>query len=428
MNRLHRSIGLTMLTTILLITAGCDMLTQQTNRKEKANITSNPIEGQYIVVLKEDDSFTTSHSKINYSKRTMADNGVNRTAVIEAATDLMTEAKINPEKSALHYYSHAIKGFSVKANAAQLEALKNDPRVKYVEPDYRVSLPPLEVHDAPLPPGLLHADKSKQKSVEGQDPKTKAMADYFPWGVSRVGGAVDASGYYAWVIDTGIDLDHSDLNVNTYYSASFVDSEPSPDDYNGHGTHVAGTIGAVYNGYGVVGVAANTTLFAVKVLDGNGSGSYSDVIAGLDYVARYAYPGEVANLSLGGPPSDALDDAVRNCADQGVLVTLAAGNDGDNANNYSPARVEYPNVWTVSAIDINDDFASFSNYGNPPIEWASPGVGVWSTWKGDTYKKISGTSMASPHVGGLLTTGSITADGYANGDPDGNPDPISYRQ
>ncbi len=422
MNTFYKHIGLSVIAALLLVT-GCDTATQ-TNQKDE--LTSD--EGQYIVVLHDDNSYSKSTSKINYNKRTALDNGINRDAVIESSADLMRGAKIDPEKSARNYYSHAIKGFSVKATDRQLEKLKEDPRVKYVEPDRKVSLSPVKVYDGPLPQGLETEHSAKQKSTGDQEGDFGVLADYYPWGVNRVGGAVDGSGEYAWVIDTGIDLDHSDLNVNSYYSASFVDSESSPNDYNGHGTHVAGTIGAKSNGFGVIGVAANTTLFAVKVLDQNGSGSYSDIIAGLDYVAQYAYPGEVANLSLGGGPSNALDDAVRNCADQGVLVTLAAGNDSDDANNYSPARVEYNNVWTVSAIDENDYFASFSNYGNPPIEWASPGVGVWSTWIGDDYKKIDGTSMASPHVGGLLTTGGITSNGYATGDPDGNPDPISYRQ
>jgi len=134
-------------------------------------------------------------------------------------------------------------------------------------------------------------------------------------------------------------------------------------------------------------------------------------------------------MSLGGPTSQALDDAVRNAADAGVMMVLAAGNDGDDANNYSPARVENNNVWTVSATDEGDVFASFSNYSgptDPPVEYAAPGVDVLSLWKDGGTNTISGTSMASPHVAGVLlaTGGNASSDGTASGDPDGDADPI----
>ncbi len=400
-----------------VIISGCDMTSQVQQEQPENN--AEVIAGQYIVILNDNPSDFDLPPRKQAQSRIAADRGVARQAFVKKTNQLLSEFNIAP-KAVTHYYSHAIQGFAVKLDDKSLQALKNDPRVEYIEKDYQISLEPFKVFDAPLP----EPDQSSIAQVEGV---AVSHGDFFPYGVQRVGGAVDASGYYAWVIDTGIDLDHPDLNVNTNYSVSFVDSEPSPNDNNGHGTHVAGTIAAEHNGFGVIGVAANATLFAVKVLDGSGSGSYSDVIAGLDYVARYAFAGEVANLSLGGPPSDALDDAVRNCADAGVLVALAAGNESTHAGTKSPARVDYSRVWTVSAIDINDDFASFSNYGNPPIDYAAPGVGVWSTWKGGDYKKISGTSMASPHVAGLLVTGGIRADGYADGDPDGEPDPIAHR-
>ncbi len=146
-------------------------------------------------------------------------------------------------------------------------------------------------------------------------------------------------------------------------------------------------------------------------------------------MAANASSGDVAKLSLGGGTSDAVDDAVRNAADQGVMFAIAAGNSGDDANNYSPARVEYNNVWTVSATDSNDGFASFSNWSgptDPPIEYAAPGVDILSLWMNGGTNTISGTSMASPHVAGVLlvTGGNPSSDGTASGDPDGDPDPI----
>lgn len=399
---------------LALLFTGCDAVNQ--NQPESKNKkSSNIIDGQYVVVLKSGKTMTKIPSSTNFEDRTSANRGVDRDALIKSVNNLLADIGIKPN-AVTNYYSHAISGFSVKMDDEGIQKLKRDPRVKFVEPDRRMSLEPHKIFNEDFADVRASAEKGDV-----------VQADYVPYGITRVGGAVNGTGEFAWVIDTGIDLDHSDLNVNTQYSASFVNSEPSPNDYNGHGTHVAGTIGAISNGYGVVGVSQNTTLFAVKVLDQSGNGSYSDIIAGVDYVAQYAFSGEVANLSLGGPTYTALDNAIRNCADAGVKISLAAGNESTDANSKSPARVNHPNVRTVSAVDANDNFASFSNYGNPPIDWAAPGVGVWSTWINDSYNKISGTSMASPHVGGLMVTGTITTGGYANGDPDGNPDPIAVR-
>jgi len=163
----------------------------------------------------------------------------------------------------------------------------------------------------------------------------------------------------------------------------------------------------------------------VKVLSARGSGSYSGVVSGVDFVAANAGNGDVANMSLGGPVSQTLDDAVFGAAQAGVKFALAAGNESDDANNHSPARAEGQNIFTVSAMDRNDNFASFSNYGNPPIEYCAPGVSIKSTWKDGGYNTISGTSMASPHVCGLLLLGSIRSGGTVKGDPDGKPDTIA---
>ena len=171
-------------------------------------------------------------------------------------------------------------------------------------------------------------------------------------------------------------------------------------------------------------MAAGATLVSVRVLDANGSGTFADVIAGVDYVGANGKPGDVANMSLGGGFSQALNDAVAAAADKGVKFAIAAGNESQNALNVSPASTEHPNVYTVSAIDSNDVFASFSNWGNPPIDCADPGVSVFSTYKDGGYATLSGTSMATPHLAGILLLGQPRTDGFAINDPDGNPDPI----
>jgi len=235
--------------------------------------------------------------------------------------------------------------------------------------------------------------------------------------------------HLAWIIDTGIDLNHPDLNVNTTLAKTFVPRTTTAEDDNGHGTHCAGIVAAKDNTIGVIGVAANAYVVPVKVLDKRGSGAYSTIIAGVDYVAANATDGDAANLSLGGGIYDPIDQAVINLGLSGVYVAMAAGNESDDANNHSPARANGLNLYTVSACDINDNWAYFSNYGNPPIEFCAPGVNVYSTYKGDAYTTMSGTSMASPHVCGLLllTNGNVKTDGYVIGDPDGNPDPIAHK-
>jgi subtilisin family serine protease len=247
-----------------------------------------------------------------------------------------------------------------------------------------------------------------------------------PWGVARVNGGSGTTSATAWVIDTGIDLTHPDLNVDSGRSRSFI-RDSSPNDGNGHGSHVSGIIAAKDNSIGVVGVTPNATLVAVRVLDRNGRGSDSDVIAGVDYVAGNGHAGDVANMSLGGGVSQALDDAVVAAAATGVAFTLAAGNDSASATLHSPARANGPNVYTVSSFAKGDNWSSFSNFGNPPIDYAEPGSSIYSTYKGGGYATLSGTSMAAPHLAGILLAGSAKSGGTVNGDPDGDPDTIGTK-
>ncbi len=301
---------------------------------------------------------------------------------------------------------HAARGFTAVIPSRQLEAVRLDRRVRLVERDYVMAL-------------IRPIESQKRPGGGGGGGQST------PWGITRVGGFGDGAGKTAWVLDTGVDLDHPDLNVDPGCSTSFAGS--SPDDKHGHGTHVAGTIGALNNGIGVVGVAAGARICAVQVLGASGSGSYADIIDGVDYVAANGANGDVANMSLGGSGSQAsLEDAVRD-ASATVKFTLAAGNSSSNANNFTPARVNGPNIYTISAIDDRDRFASFSNYGNPPIDYAAPGVGVSSTYKGGGYRTFSGTSMAAPHVAGILLLGAVKSDGTAINDRDATPDPIAHR-
>ncbi len=192
---------------------------------------------------------------------------------------------------------------------------------------------------------------------------------------------------------------------------------------NNHlGTHVAGTIAAIQNNIGVVGVAAGAPVVSVRVLDRRGSGTWSGVIAGVEHVAANCGPNDVANMSLGGGLSQTVNNAVI-AASANCPFVLAAGNESTDAGSKSPASAEGNNIYTVSAFSQVDKWASFSNYGNV-VDFAEPGVSIHSTWKGGGYNTISGTSMAAPHLAGILLVGSITSDGTVTGDRDNKPDPI----
>jgi len=175
-------------------------------------------------------------------------------------------------------------------------------------------------------------------------------------------------------------------------------------------------------------VASGATVVPVKVLDRRGSGAYSVVIAGVDYVAGTAPAGDAANMSLSGPVYQALDDAILAASNKGIYFALAAGNDSDPASLYSPARVNGSYIWTISAMDNTDTWAYFSNYGNPPVDYCEPGVSILSCYKDGGYTTMSGTSMASPHMCGILliTGGHPVTSGYVKSDPDGTADPIGH--
>jgi subtilisin family serine protease len=230
-----------------------------------------------------------------------------------------------------------------------------------------------------------------------------------------------------WVIDTGIDLDHPDLNVDATRSRSFVSGKASADDENGHGTHVAGIIGAKNNTMGITGVASGATLVSLRVLDEEGEGRLSGIIQAINYVTQNGKAGDVINLSLGGEStSSTLDRAVLQAANAGILFAIAAGNDNKVADNYSPARVNHANVFTVSAMDSQNRFASFSDYGSS-VDVCAYGVRIRSTYKNGSYATLSGTSMAAPHVAGLLLIRgrNLPTHGTVTGDPDNVPDPMA---
>lgn len=240
------------------------------------------------------------------------------------------------------------------------------------------------------------------------------------WGVKHIGaGVVHASnkgtGIKVAVIDTGIDWNHPDLNANYKGGYDFVNKDSDPMDDNGHGTHVAGIVAAVDNGIGVVGVAPEVALYALKVLGADGSGSYSDVVAALQWAVNNKI--QVTNNSYGssGDPGVTVKAAFNNAYTAGVLHVAAAGNAGNplgkGDNVIYPAR--WASVIAVAATNQSDTRASWSSTG-PAVELAAPGVDVYSTYWDDTYKTLSGTSMASPHVAGTAALVMVAYPGWTN--------------
>jgi subtilisin family serine protease len=290
-----------------------------------------------------------------------------------------------------HRYRHALRGISVKMPQAIRDKLAADPRVAYIEPDVIVS-----INAQTLPTGI-----------------DRIEADLDP--TAKIDGINDAMDVDIAIMDTGIDLDHPDLNVYKYTycnsnSTRCFDGDSRANDTHSHGTHVAGTAAAIDNGSGVVGVAPGARLWAVKVLDNSGNGYLSWILAGVDYVTQHADEIEVANMSLTGPGSVfSLETAINNAVNAGVVFTLAAGNDSQNVSGYFPAG--HPNAITVSALEDSDGkpdglaggwddtFAYFSNYGSG-VDIMAPGRNIRSTVPGGGLGTKSGTSMAAPHVAG----------------------------
>jgi aqualysin 1 len=274
-------------------------------------------------------------------------------------------------------YRYALRGYAAVVPSTRLAALRADENVAYLEPDGIVSV--ARPATGPPPPQVT------------------------PWGIAKVGaeGKSLAGPVRVYVIDTGIDTRHADLNVVGH--VNFAGGQNR--DCHGHGTHVAGTAAAIDNTIDVVGVAPGAPLVGVKVLGCGGSGTTSGVIAGVDWVTSDAgnrSEPAVANMSLGGGASNALDDAVRASAASGVFYAVAAGNSGANACNSSPARAgagTNNGIATVAATDANDNEASWSNFG-PCVDIWAPGVSILSTRLGGGTTTMSGTSMASPHVAG----------------------------
>ena len=263
--------------------------------------------------------------------------------------------------------------------------------------------------------------------------------EVLPWGIKRVSKdspKTNGNFHTAWIIDSGIDPTHPDLNVQVSKCTSFVKNSPDIIDRSGHGTHVAGIIGAKRNEIGVVGIAPGAPIVSVKVID-NGIGKIDEYLNGLKYVRNFAKKGDVLNISLqriGRVEEE--ERLIRDIAAKGVYIVLSAGNSDFNQSRNPedvffariyPARIDGENVFTISSFDEGDTYSSFSNFGNP-IDFSAPGGRILSTLPmsfGCGYGEKSGTSMAAPHISGiLLLKGKVTPGPTVFNDPDTKKDKI----
>jgi subtilisin family serine protease len=312
---------------------------------------ARPVPQRYIVVLKDEAP------------------GANGMSVPGAASALASRYG----GVVAHVYEHALRGFSVRMPEARARALSEDPAVKYVEEDGEVGLVATQFN----PPWGLDRVDQRHLPLSGS------------YTYNHTGANVNV-----YILDTGIRTTHAEFGGRAYGAYTAIADTYGTSDCNGHGTHVAATVaGTTY------GVAKSARVYSVRVLDCWGNGTWSGVIAGINWVRQYHVKPAVANMSLGGGASQSVDDAVRNAINAGITFSIAAGNSNDNACNYSPARVAQ--ALTVAASTSADARASYSNWGSC-VNLFAPGSSVLSAYHThDTASTtMSGTSMAAPHVAG----------------------------
>lgn len=273
-----------------------------------------------------------------------------------------------------------------------------------------------------LLPGVLRVDDDV--IVEALQKGSNQSTQILPWGIDRIDAELvwplgnTADSIKVGIIDTGISNKHPDLTLNIRGGYNAINPQKSWNDDNGHGSHVAGIVAALNNTIGVVGVGPQIDLYAIKVLNANGSGYLSDVIEGIQWAIANGM--QVVNMSLGTSQNvQSLHDAVVAAKNAGVIIVAAAGNSGGSVSY--PAA--YNEVIAVSAIDKNNQIASWSSRG-PEVDFAAPGVSIYSTYKGTSYATLSGTSMAAPHVSGAIalvlntSVGSYDINNNGKWDPD----------
>lgn len=328
-----------------------------------------PVEGRYIVVLKDGSARLAGESDGQIDGR-QTDTRRRTPTVAEVATAMSDSYRLSVERS----FNHVLRGFVATADDAALEQLLLDERVAYVEEDGVVS--------------ISATQSNATWGLDRIDQRDRPLNGTYVYDTT-------AANVNIYVVDTGIRPTHNEFGGRVYSGFSAINDGRGSNDCNGHGTHVAGTAGG-----SVYGVAKGARLFPVRVLDCQGSGTNSGVIAGMDWVAGNHSKPAVANMSLGGGASTATDQAVTRMRNAGVTVVVAAGNENQNACNVSPARSSA--AITVGSTTSTDARSSFSNWGSC-VNIFAPGSSITAAWhtSNTALNTINGTSMASPHVAGV---------------------------
>ncbi|MBK6574224.1 MAG: S8 family serine peptidase [Saprospiraceae bacterium] len=375
---------------LLLMLAACK---HETTEQYIAPLFTPPgqvISNQYIVLFEENLVDLSNLNSADVPRAQRPAIGESRKQMVkDRILEIITPMGIRPD-AIIDVYAELIIGFAAVLDNSQLTQLRTHPKVKMIEQDMVVGLP--------------------ETTLEYQSVGLRAQST--PCGITNAGGSADGSGSskWIWIVDTGIDLDHPDLNVETgsQYAKSFVKGSKSADDCHGHGTHCAGIAAAKNNDIGVVGVSAGARVVPVRVLNCQGSGTSSAILSGLNHVAANDEPGDVVNMSLGGywgancDANSSYSSALKNMSAAGTRIAIAAGNSAADAALYTPACANATNIHTTASMTCSKAWSSFSNYGAPPVDWIATGSSVYSTYKDGTYATLSGTSMAAPHVAGIM--------------------------
>ncbi|UJF21108.1 S8 family serine peptidase [Shewanella sp. OMA3-2] len=362
-----------------------------------AALSTLPIQSQAAELLSVDNSKAIKGSYIVVFNTPSVLNLQDVSALTDFSTQQANMLANNYDISVVKNFGSALNGVLINANAKQIAELQNDPKIKYIEQDQMMSISPVITASGNQASPTWGLDRIDQRDLPLD---------------SNYHYDFDGSGVTAYVVDTGVLTSHNEFGGRATSGYDFIDNDFDATDCNGHGTHVAGTIGG--SSYGV---AKNVNIVGVRVLNCSGSGSNSGVISGINWVKNNASGPSVANMSLGGGASQATDDAVNAAVAAGISFVVAAGNDNSNACNYSPARAA--NAITVGSTTSSDSRSSFSNYGTC-LDIYAPGSSITSAWytSNNSTNTISGTSMAAPHVAGVAAI-------YLNQSPNMTPSQVT---
>ncbi len=396
-----------------MLLVSCDKEEMPNNSTESGALptatSSKNIPGQYIVIF--DESKIEPTSKV-LKKRSFTNRKDKATALDKISEESLN--KMNTILSAqkldlsnvIDYYTNLFSGVAIKLTNEELYELSKDPLVESIEYDIAIETPTIDTDS-------IIGDIFSQ--IHGKPQTT-------PCGINAVGGNLDGSNSenWIWILDSGIDLNHPDLNVvrDRPFAKSFIGA--SPNDCNGHGTHVAGIAAAIDNNIGVVGVSAGAPVVPVKVFDCKRSTSLSNILSGINHIWQYATPGDVVNMSFaanfgqGCSSNSAFVNSIKTMGRSGIFIAIAAGNANDDSRYYSPGCINGKNIYTVASMDCDSNFSSsFSNFGDN-IDVIAPGDKVISTYKRRGYARLSGTSMAAPHIAGILhaKNGKLPTSGF----------------